>query len=102
MKSGAESLDLRTAKKAFPEPAELALRALAYLSRDETRASRFLSLTGLEAADVHKLLADSGFHLAILDHIAGDEALLLEFVAAESLPPEAVGRARRALGGGET
>lgn len=101
MKSGAESLDLRTAKKVFPAPADLALRALAYLSRDETRASRFLSLTGLEAADVHKLLADSGFHLAILDHIAGDEALLLEFAAAESLPPEAVGRARFALGGGD-
>jgi hypothetical protein len=48
---------------------------------------------------VRGLLGDRGFHLAVLDHLAGDEALLLDFAAAESLPPESLGRARRALGG---
>lgn len=81
--------------------AELALRALVFLSRDDERTSRFLALTGLDAADLRSLLGDRGFHLAILDHIASDEAMLLEFAASESLPPEAVGQARRALGGGE-
>jgi hypothetical protein len=84
-----------------PAPDELALRALAFLSCDESRASRFLALTGLDAGDVPGLVRDRGFHLAILDYLASDEALLLAFADAERLAPEAIGRARRALGGGE-
>ena len=84
-----------------PRASELALRALAFLSCDDDRVARFLALTGLDAGDVQGLLGETGFHLAVLDHIAGDEAMLLEFAAAESLPPESVGRARRALGGGD-
>jgi len=91
----------RAVEGADPKPGELALRALAFLARDDDRVGRFLALTGLDAGDVRGLLGDRGFHLAVLDHIAGDEALLLDFVAEESLPPEAVGRARRVLGGGD-
>ncbi|WP_442756484.1 DUF3572 family protein [Methylocystis sp. JAN1] len=101
MKVSRELHDPRRAKAAEPPAAELALRALAFLARDEERVARFLALTGLDAGDLRDLLGDHGFHLAVLDHVAGDEAMLLEFVASESLPPESVGRARRALGGGE-
>jgi len=80
---------------------ELALLALGYLARDEERLARFLALTGLDRGDVADLLGDSGFHLAILDHLAGDEAQVLEFARENGLPPEAVGVARRTLGGGE-
>ncbi|QGM96241.1 DUF3572 family protein [Methylocystis parvus] len=80
---------------------ELALRALAFISLDEDRLARFIALTGLDASDVRALLGDRHFHLAVLDHLAGDEATLLEFAITESAPPESVGRARRALGGGE-
>ncbi|PPD46105.1 MAG: hypothetical protein CTY15_01625 [Methylocystis sp.] len=84
-----------------PPPSETALRALAFLTRDDERLARFFALTGVDPGDVRLLLGDHGFHLAVLDHLASDEALLLAFATAESLPPEAVGRARRALGGGE-
>ncbi len=83
------------------QPAELALRALAFLTQDEDRLSRFLALTGVDPGDVRMLLGDHGFHLAVLDHLAGDETLLLTFAAAESVPPEVVGQARRALGSAE-
>jgi hypothetical protein len=83
------------------QASELALRALAFLSCDDERVARFLALTGLDAGDVRGLLGETGFHLAVLDHVAGDEAMLLEFATTESLPPESVGRARRALGGGD-
>lgn len=99
MKSGKGSPAFRAAKPNLPPPAEIALRGLAYLTRDEERLARFLAMTGLDAGDVRPLLADRGFHLAVLDHLAGDETLLLDFVAAEALPPESVGEARRALGG---
>lgn len=101
MKIGSDSHSLRRAKGDAPADSGLALRALAFLTRDDDRLSRFLVLTGLDAGDVRALLDDRGFHLAVLDHLAGDEALLLAFAEAESLPPDSVGRARRALGGGE-
>ncbi len=84
-----------------PPASELALLALAFLAQDEERVGRFLALTGLDPGEIRARLGDSGFHLAVLDHLAGDEALLVAFAEAESLPPEAVGRARRALGGGD-
>lgn len=101
MKTGSTPFDRRKRKDDEPAAPELALRALAYLAADEERVSRFLALTGLEAADVRALLGETGFQLAVLDHLAGDEAMLLDFAAVESLAPEAIGRARRALGGGD-
>ncbi len=84
-----------------PAASELATLALAYLARDEERLARFLALTGLDPGEAPGLLHDRGFQLAVLDHLAGDEAMLLDFVAEHNLPPEAPGRARRALGGGD-
>ena len=80
---------------------EVALLALGYLAGDEERLMRFLALTGLDRGDVADLLGDRGFHLAILDHLAGDETMLLDFTRENGVPPETVGVARRALGSGE-
>lgn len=102
MKSGKVcSVRGRSRDESATIPADLALRALAYLTRDDDRLSRFLALTGVDPGDVRMLLRDHGFHLAVLDYLAGDEALLLAFSDEEALPPDAVGRARWALGGGE-
>lgn len=80
---------------------ELAIRALAFLALDVERVERFFNLTGLDPADIRGLAGEVGFQLAVLDHLASDESLLIAFVQQEGLPPEAIGRARRALGGGE-
>ena len=80
---------------------QTALLALGYLAGEEERLMRFLALTGLDRGDVADLLGDDGFHLAILDHIAGDERMLCDFAGKTGVPPEAVGVARRALDGGE-
>jgi len=101
MKTGRHPLGLRNPKVNDPPAPELALRALAFLTQDEDRVTRFLALTGLDGSEVRNLLGERAFQLAVLDHLAGDEALLLAFCEAESLPPEAVGRARRSLGGGD-
>jgi hypothetical protein len=100
MKAGKISQDSRN-RPAEPPAAEMALRALAFLVQDEERVGRFLALTGLDPGEIRARLDEAGFQLAVLDHLAGDEALLVAFAEAESLRPEAVGRARRALGGGE-
>ncbi len=80
---------------------QTALLALGYLAGEEERLNRFMALTGLDRSNVADLLEENGFHLAILDHLSSDEALLLDFVSEYGLPPESIGAARRALGGGE-
>ncbi len=101
MKTGRVSLDRRSPRSAGPAAEEIALRALAFIAQDDDRVARFLALTGLDGAAVRGLIGERGFQLAVLDHLSGDEAMLLAVAPAESLPPEAVGQARRALGGGE-
>ncbi len=90
-----------TSASARDNAAELSCRALAFLAAEPERVNRFLSLTGVDPADLRALAGEPDFQLAILDHLAGDEALLLAFAQDLGLAPEAIGRARLALGGGE-
>lgn len=83
------------------DAAAVAFAALAFLAQDPGRIARFLGATGVEPADLRGLVGESGFQLAILDHLAADEPLLLAFAQEAQTPPEEIGRARRALGGGE-
>lgn len=76
---------------------EFVILAVAFLSSEETRLSRFLSLTGLNPADVPQLLSQKEFQIAILDHFAADEALLLCFAEAQNIPPGFINEARRVL-----
>lgn len=62
---------------------------------------RFLALTGVDPSDVRTLSNESGFQLALLDHLCGDEQLLLAFASAEGHDPEQIVAARFALGGGD-
>jgi hypothetical protein len=101
MKTARPPFDRRNPKVDDPPAPELALRALAFLVQDDDRVARFLALTGLDGSQVRDLLGERAFHLAVLDHLAGDEAMLLEFASSVSLSPEVVGRARRSLGGGD-
>lgn len=82
-----------------PAARETAILALGFLAEDAARLERFLALTGLSPVDMPDLLGDDGVHLAILEHIAADEPLLLAFAAAQDLPPETIDAARRALAG---
>jgi len=83
------------------DPETLALQALAYLLADDDRRDRFLGLTGLDAAAVRRLPADSAGLGAVLDHLLGWEPLLLEFSAMAEVAPETIALARRRLPGGD-
>ncbi len=92
--------DAPSGAKKSQTPEELAYNALAFLTRDIDRIERFLTLTGVDPSDLRKLAPEPGFQLAVLDHLAEDEALLTAFAQECNVPPEAIGRARHALGGG--
>jgi hypothetical protein len=79
----------------------ISLQALSFLARDPSRIERFFSLTGIDPSDVRGLARETGFQLAILDHLASDEPQLLAFAQEEGVAPEDVGAARHALGGGD-
>lgn len=79
----------------------MAAQALAFLAAEETHLARFLSLTGLDLA---RLLAEAGSRdvlRAVLEHMAGDESLLLTFAANAQIAPEAIAEALAMLRGEE-
>jgi hypothetical protein len=77
----------------------LAIEALAFIAADPTRLARFVDLCGLSAENLRAAAATPGFFSAILDHLAGDETLLLAFAANSGLDPSSLSRARERLAG---
>ncbi len=93
----------RPGKEAFPldrEAAEvIALQGLTFLAEDATRMLRFLKLTGLELDEVRARAGTAELSLAALEHLAGDESLLLVFAASRGVAAESVGHAIALLDG---
>jgi hypothetical protein len=76
-----------------------ALAALAYLLADDDRAARFLTMTGLAAAELRHHAADPAFLGGVLDFVLEDEPLLVGAAAAAGLRPERVAILRQRLPG---
>ncbi|MGA9824134.1 MAG: DUF3572 domain-containing protein [Methylocystis sp.] len=83
------------------EAEALGLGALTFLLDEDDRVERFLQLTGVDPSALPGLASRPSFLLAVLDHLAGDEQLLLSFASEQQVKPEKIALARRALGGGD-
>ena len=77
----------------------LAIEALGFLAADPERLEPFLSLSGLDIGNLRRAAAEPSFLVAILDHLASDESLLLAFAANAGLDPMDIAKARQILGG---
>jgi Protein of unknown function (DUF3572) len=86
-----------TSKRGKEDATELAIAALSFLAGEHERLERFLALTGLGPQSLRAAAREPSFLLGVLDHVAGDETLLLAFANENGIDPEAVGRARDAL-----
>jgi hypothetical protein len=84
---------------AYPDAETLALRALGFLAAEPERLAPFLAATGLGPDTLRAAAGEPGFLVAVLDHLCGNESLLLEFAGNLSLNPEIVVRARESLAG---
>jgi hypothetical protein len=82
-----------------PDPADLAGQALLFLAGDPERLGAFLATTGLDPRSIREAAREPGFLAGVLDHILGDERLLLNFAGESGVAPERIAEARRALGG---
>ena len=75
----------------------VAAQAIAFLAAEEDRLGRFLALTGLSPAELKAGLRQPAFLGAVLDHLLGDEPLLLAFTDSIGIAPEVPAAARRLL-----
>jgi Protein of unknown function (DUF3572) len=65
----------------------ISLRALAFLAQEPDRLQRFINLTGVEPQAIARMAGETQFQVAVLEHLLGDERLLVEFCEAERLEP---------------
>jgi hypothetical protein len=77
----------------------IAIKALTFLTGDPERLARFLALTGLGPETIRAAAGSPGFLKAVLDHVAGNEELLVSLADEMGTRPEAIAEARRLLAG---
>jgi hypothetical protein len=75
----------------------LAYRAIAFIAADQAYLSDFLTRTGVAQERLPELLESRDFLVAVLDHLLGDESLLLAFCGNAGIDPSEVLPARKAL-----
>ena len=75
----------------------IAIQGLAFLAEEPARLQRFLLVTGLEPGEIRARADTPELMWAVLEHLAGDESLLLVFATSRQIAPESIGSAIRAL-----
>jgi hypothetical protein len=79
---------------------DLAVAALSFLAEEPDRLGRFLAAAGIAPDRIRAAAREAGFLAGVLDHLSGDEELLIAFARHVDVDPAEVERARAALGGG--
>ncbi|MBY0225556.1 MAG: DUF3572 domain-containing protein [Hyphomicrobium sp.] len=75
----------------------IAIRAIGFLAEDSRRLGRFLSLTGMEPQTLIAEAETPPVQVAVLDHLLGDESLLMVFCGHAAIAPEMIPAARMLL-----
>jgi hypothetical protein len=94
--SGPQTI-LKHGKDSVNDPHALALGALGWLLRDDTRARRFLDLTGLTPDSLRAALAEPATHQAVLDFLCAHEPDLIGASDALGVAPAELAAARDRL-----
>ena len=77
----------------------LAIQALSFIAEEPERLSAFVSATGIDIAAIRDAARQSDFLAGVLEHMLGDESLLIAFAESAGVDPAEIGRALRAFGG---
>ncbi len=94
MKTGGNPVSGRLSRDAAET---LAIQALSFLAATPEQLERFMTLCGLSPENLRAAAADPGFLVAVLDHLARDESLLLNFAESVRCEPGLVIMARNCL-----
>lgn len=87
----------RAAGLTLDEAERIAIAAIAFVTEDEARLDRFIALTGLSPATLAMATGRAAVLRAVLDHLMGDESLLLTFAANTGTDASLVAAAQRAF-----
>jgi hypothetical protein len=77
----------------------LAIAALSFLAAEPERLGVFLALSGIGPESIREAAGEPNFLAGVLDHVAGNEPLLLAFAEHAQVDPKEIERARSALAG---
>lgn len=77
----------------------IAIRALGFLAGDPERLGRFLTLTGIGPSELREQAGRPEMLAAVLDHVLGDESMLLVFATEAGIAPDQVAPAAHLLSG---
>ena len=76
----------------------LAIQALDFIGQEPDRLGAFLAASGIGPDAIRDAAREPDFLAGVLDHMLGDESLLLAFADSAGLDPASIARARRTLG----
>jgi len=90
---------MKSASSRTREAAEiLAIQALAFIAEHPERLTGFLAITGLSIDTIRASAQQGDFLAGVLEHMLGDESLLIAFAASAKINPAEVARAVGVLG----
>lgn len=89
----------KTVKAGLKRAETVAIAALSFIAADPDRLGRFLAATGMGPADIRAAAREPLFLAGVLDHVAGDEKLLLALAGDLGADPAEIVRAREQLAG---
>jgi hypothetical protein len=78
----------------------LAIQALGFMAGDPERLGTFLAATGIGPEMIRQAAADPAFLAGVLDHVAGDEPLLIAVAEHAGVAPQDIEHAQAVLSGG--
>jgi hypothetical protein len=78
---------------------DLAIQALAFMAGEPERLGVFLAATGIGPDMIRRAAGDPAFLSGVLDHVAGDEPLLLAVAEHAGVTPQDVEHAQAVLSG---
>ena len=76
----------------------LAIQAFAFIAEEPRSLGRFLDASGLTLDQIRTAAHEPGFLAGVLEHMLGDESLLVAFAQSAGIDPADVTRAASALG----
>lgn len=79
----------------------VAIRALSFVLEQDSLRDRFLAMSGVDAAQLKDMLSDHAALASVLEFLISHEPDLIDAAENQSVKPEDIVRAWRALGGGE-
>jgi hypothetical protein len=77
----------------------LAIQVLAFIAEEPERLGAFLTVTGIPSERIRDAAGEPRFLVGVLEHMLGDESLLMAFADSAGIDPASVARARHTLGG---